>query len=227
MRRGCPAVIAPLVGRLAARAFDVNVPVGDPSVRRVIDVGCGYGDLLLYLRSRGCSVVGVEYDESAAQKGREYGLEIHVADIGELELPEASFDAAVLQHSLEHVPDPETLIAALGRIVRPGGTLHVALPNGDAAGLSGEQEAWGCLFNPEHFWYFDKASLNRLLARNGFVPRSVTYNMVWRNHWRLFRAEHGSAGTRAAMRRIGRFLIALKRNRARGGDILRATFVRL
>jgi SAM-dependent methyltransferase len=224
--RRAPAAI-PGARRLAARRFDVNVPVGDPSVRRVVDVGCGFGDLLLYLRSRGCSVIGVEYDHGAAAKGREYGLDIHVGDIRELRLRDASVDAAVLQHSLEHVPDPSGLIAELGRILRPGGTLHLALPNGDAAGLSGEREAWGCLFNPEHFWYFDRENLIGLLGRNGFVVGTVSHTVIWRNHWRLFRAEQGSAGSRAALRRIGRFLIALARKRRAGGDILRGVFVRV
>lgn len=209
-----------LVRDAAASIFDVNVPLGGHSVHRVIDVGCGYGDLLIYLRSRGCAVLGVEYDAAAAAKGREYGLDIHVGEISGLNLSTASVDAAVLQHSLEHVPDPEALVAELARIVRPGGTLHIAVPNGNAAGLFGEREAWGSLSNPEHFWYFDVKTLGALVTRNGFIPSEFSFKTLWRDHWRLVRTEWRSAGAVPALRRIGRFISALVRSRGRG-DILR------
>jgi SAM-dependent methyltransferase len=211
----------PLSRRITAWLLDVNIEIPHDEPRpRVVDVGCGYGDLLVYLQSRGCSVLGVEYDAAAAQRGAEYGVQIHVGELADLKLADASVDVAILQHSLEHVPAPDHLVEELGRVVRRGGTVHIAVPNGDAAGLSAEREAWGFLSFPLHFWYFDRDSLETLLSNAGFDVVEARSRTIWANHWRLWRAETGSSGLAAASRRIGRFMKASAGSRG-GGDILR------
>ena len=62
-------VLRPAMRRVAECVFDINIPLDGEAGRHVLDVGCGYGDLLLYLHSRGCSVQGVDLDERAAAKG--------------------------------------------------------------------------------------------------------------------------------------------------------------
>jgi SAM-dependent methyltransferase len=211
---------------LASWLFDINVDLRGSQRPRVIDVGCGYGDLLIYLKSRGCDVVGVDVSERAAAIGAEHDVPIHVGELNEFAFPDGAFDVAILQHSLEHVPDPRALITEIARIVRPGGTLHVAVPNGAAAGLYAEREAWGCLVNPEHFWYFDLASLERVLESAGFVTDHVRYRTVWRNHVRLWREEAASSGAAAASLRVTRFIRA-RVARHGSADILRLVARRL
>jgi SAM-dependent methyltransferase len=88
---------------------------------RVLDVACGHGRHLRYLRSRGHAMVGVDRDEAAlkAFEGVE-GIEIHVADIeaGPWPFASGSFDAVVVVNYLHRLLFP-TLIDAL----RPGGVL--------------------------------------------------------------------------------------------------------
>jgi SAM-dependent methyltransferase len=88
---------------------------------RVLDVACGHGRHLRYLRSLGLTVVGVDRDEAAlgALEGVG-GIEIHVADIeaGPWPFASGSFDAVVVVNYLHRLLFP-TLIDAL----RPGGVL--------------------------------------------------------------------------------------------------------
>ncbi|MGB9182808.1 MAG: methionine biosynthesis protein MetW [Solirubrobacteraceae bacterium] len=81
---------------LARYQFDVILPVTRTSV---LDVGCGHGDLLMYQRSRGSTVVGIERGGVAAASGRQEGLEVH-EDLEHAVLPPETFSDVVMQHSL-------------------------------------------------------------------------------------------------------------------------------
>lgn len=163
-----PEFVAMVGGPVGRRVFDINVGIGEPPPR-VLDVGCGFGDLLLYLQQRGCDVLGVESDPGAAAVGSELGVPIRTEPLGELDLAPASFDVVVMSHSLEHLDDPLTALTEVARVLRPGGTLHLAVPNGAAPGLEQQKEEWGALCYPVHFWYFDPHTLSSLLARAGFA----------------------------------------------------------
>lgn len=209
---------------LARWAFDINVSLEGNHRRRVLEVGCGYGDLLIYLQSRGCEVQGVDLDPRAAERGKQYGVPIHAGTLDELELPEASFDVAILCHSLEHLPDPRRDLTEVARVLKPGGHLHVAVPNGNAVGLRLEGIAWPHLSHPLHFWYFDQATLARLARETGFEPAQAhsTSRLHYLGTWRQrLRTEGFYSATRALARFTWHSCLT-----AGGGDVLRMIAVR-
>ena len=189
--------------------FDVNPPARGT----VVDIGCGYGDLIAYLKSRGASVLGIELSAAAVRAAAELGAPVVLGDPTDLALDDRSVDIAVLQHSLEHFPDPEAAIREVARILKPDGQVHIAVPNGGSAGLRVQTDAWGCLDNPKHFWYFDLASLSALLARHGLGAVRTSSKTIWANHRNLWRA------TGWPPREIAAYLRA--RTRAGSGDTLR------
>ena len=70
---------------------------------RLLDVGCGSGERLALLQSLGWEVVGQEVDSSAAQHARDhYGVDVRIGTLEAIGLPEASFDAVVANHVIEH-----------------------------------------------------------------------------------------------------------------------------
>ena len=98
--------------------------------RRVLEVGCGWGELAERIRAElGCEVVALDTSERMVELARERGVEAVVGDVQELPFADGSFDAAVAAWMLYHVPDLDRGVAELARVLRPGGTL-VAVTNG-------------------------------------------------------------------------------------------------
>lgn len=111
-----------------------------PAGRRIVDVGCGSGELVRWLRNQGAEVVGVECGEEMLRLAREADPdhpETYLEGVGQdLPLPDASVDAVTMSFSLHHVPR-EAMLDALRearRVLRPGGTLYVAEPLSQGAG---------------------------------------------------------------------------------------------
>jgi SAM-dependent methyltransferase len=213
--------LASPVGRaIADWAFDINVPLHGAHGRRVLEIGSGYGDLLIYLKDRGCQVLGIDPSPEAAEAGRRHGVEIRVGFVADLALPPASFDAIVMCHSLEHVPDPNVELAEVARLLASGGRLHLAVPNGNAVRLDLDGVHWAHLSHPLHLWYFDAQTLTRLLARHGLEPvrpPSTTTRHHALKHWiGECRRGHLIAGTR----QFAKFIAATARS-PDGGDVLR------
>lgn len=96
---------------------------------RVIDLGCGDGRLLAKLQdAHDCSAVGVELDEAQFQSALGRGIAVIRADLdrGLGEIPDDSFDVAVLSQTLQQVRHPRELLREMMRIARQA---LVVVPN--------------------------------------------------------------------------------------------------
>jgi 2-polyprenyl-3-methyl-5-hydroxy-6-metoxy-1,4-benzoquinol methylase len=99
--------------------------------KRVLDVGCSSGYLARPLVQRGCVVVGIEQDATAAEEARSVCAEVLVGDVETLELPfePASFDVVLCGDLIEHLRDPEAFLARVRPLLRRGGRLVLTTPN--------------------------------------------------------------------------------------------------
>lgn len=99
----------------------------------VLDVGCATGYLGAVLARRGCRVVGIEVDPAAAAEAREVLTEVVEADVDGAELDllvgERRFDVVVLADVLEHLVHPEPVLRSAARVLKPGGSVVVSVPN--------------------------------------------------------------------------------------------------
>jgi 2-polyprenyl-3-methyl-5-hydroxy-6-metoxy-1,4-benzoquinol methylase len=110
---------------------------GVPLDGRVLDFGCGPGYLLEKLAAKGVDCHGVEFStesaESARARLRSQGSAgtVEVARGIPTHLPGGSFDLVFFLETLEHLLEEERTptVAELGRLLRPGGTLVVTVPN--------------------------------------------------------------------------------------------------
>jgi SAM-dependent methyltransferase len=105
-----------------------------PQALRVLDVGCafGYGAAAVVARGpAGRVVVGVERDpEHLEMAARRFPwLRILDADAAELPVPDGCADAVLLLDVMEHVAEPERVLAEAHRVLRPRGTLIVSVPH--------------------------------------------------------------------------------------------------
>ena len=108
---------------------DIQQIVG-PRAGRVLDVGCGEGALGHALKESGAAcVVGVEADPAAAAVARERLDALVEGDAGAVDLPPGPFDWIVFADVLEHLPDPDAVLARYTGLLGPGGSVVVSLPN--------------------------------------------------------------------------------------------------
>jgi len=103
---------------------------------RVLDWGCGWGQMTELLKGRGLEVEAFDFRPEAPVEGRQPlerfpAIEAYLShDPVTLPYADASFDAVLSCGVLEHVGDPDASLDELHRILRPGGTLYVyKLPN--------------------------------------------------------------------------------------------------
>ncbi|MCW2980215.1 MAG: Cyclopropane-fatty-acyl-phospholipid synthase [Solirubrobacterales bacterium] len=76
--------------------------------RRVLDLGCGWGPLLAYVRERGGDGVGVTLSSAQAKACRRHGLEVHLQDAREVTAADfGNFDAVASLGAFEHFCSPE------------------------------------------------------------------------------------------------------------------------
>jgi len=102
--------------------------VGGPG-RRVLDLGCRYG-ALTRAYAEGNDIVGVDVDREALAEAAKLGIQTRWADVEEpLPFEDASFDVVVAGELIEHLRDPERLVAEIRRVLRPGGTFVGSVPN--------------------------------------------------------------------------------------------------
>lgn len=98
--------------------------------RRVLEVGCGWGDLAVRLRDElAATVVAVDISQRMVQLAREQGVDARVGDVRELPFADGEFDCVTANWMLYHVADLDLGISELARVLRPGGRL-VAATNG-------------------------------------------------------------------------------------------------
>lgn len=147
--------------------------------KRVLDIGCSTGYLGEALVAAGCSVSGIEYDEAAAEKARAHLDPVVVADLDRLDFvdsfEDASFDVLVLGDVLEHLADPVAVLRTALRLLAPGGSVVISVPNvtHGSVRLALLQGRWQYtetgLLDRTHIRFFTRSSLHALLAEAGLV----------------------------------------------------------
>ena len=163
--------------------------------RRILDVGCATGDLLQAIRREGnANVSGVEPGERAAGIARERGLDVRQGMLEDAAFPDASFDTIILAHTLEHVRDPIATLREIRRVLAPGGTLILWLPNADSIEARVLGHRWIGYDPPRHLTTFSVATLTHALEATGFRVTQVRHEAVglewaWAlRHWLRDRA---------------------------------------
>ena len=137
---------------------------------RLLDVGCGVGDLAAAFARRGWEACGIEPSPIAAAHARAAGVDAVVGTLDDAPWPMAHFDAIIFNHSLEHVDDPAATMATAARLLRPGGVVAIAVPNFGSPHRLLFGSAWFQLDLPRHLQHFDRDSLTGLVRRAGLRP---------------------------------------------------------
>jgi SAM-dependent methyltransferase len=152
---------------------------------RALDVGCGDGSFLQGLAERGWEVFGTELSASIAATAKQrLGDRVLAEDVETAAYPGASFDLITFWHVLEHLANPLTALAEARRLIKPNGTVLIAVPNIRSFQAQLFKQDWLHLDVPRHRWHFEPRTLALLADRCGFQVERV----------RHFSAEYGPFG---------------------------------
>lgn len=129
---------------------------------RLLDIGCGVGDFLLYAKEKGCEITGIEPSEDA-RKIAEKKLDCKILAPSDLEkIPDNSFDIITMWHVLEHVADLKTEIYHLQRLLKENGRLVIALPNYKSYDAEYYKDKWAAYDVPRHLNHFSQTSIKNI-----------------------------------------------------------------
>lgn len=140
-----------------------------------LDVGCGTGDFLAYLKKKGYSTAGVEVSADARTLAEAKGLKI--ADKLEAIPPQAQFHVITLWHVLEHVPDPRQTLEQLHARCADDGLLVIAVPDHESWDCKHYGAKWAAWDVPRHLSHFRREDMRRLFLESGFEP--IATKKMW------------------------------------------------
>lgn len=150
--------------RVTLLAIERHRATGD-----LLDLGCWVGFALDEARLRGWRPVGVEPSAFASSFARErLGLDVRTSELLDADLEPGTFDAAIMDDVLEHLPDPGRALDRVAELLRTGGVLHLALPDAGSALARAMGRRWWSVL-PTHVHYFTRHSLSVLLERRGWT----------------------------------------------------------
>ncbi len=142
-----------------------------PAGSRILDVGCGSGRDLLWLRRRGFAMTGFERVEAlAALAEAQSGCPVIRGDFRTFDFSQLSFDALLLVAALVHVAhgDLEGVLCNILRCLKPGAVVLLSLKRGEGS----DQDRTG-----RRFYRWQPAALDPVLHRTGLIQLAMTENV--------------------------------------------------
>ena len=136
----------------------------------ILDVGCGDGRFLAACgKVGGFQLTGIELCGPAADRAAARpGVAVLRGGLSTVEIPEGTLDLVTLTHVYEHLREPDIVLSRLARIIRSGGYLYLAFPNGAGWQARWFGPAWFHLDPPRHLAFVPPQVLVRALSDLGF-----------------------------------------------------------
>lgn len=135
---------------------------------RLLDVGCGSGSLLEAAARGGWTAEGLEVSQSAVDHARGLGFKVFCGEMAAANYPTGFFDVVTASEVFEHVPDPQSLIRDIARVLRPGGLLWATTPHGRGLSAQALGLKWSAVSPPKHLQLFSVPGIRKALVAAGF-----------------------------------------------------------
>lgn len=133
--------------------------------KKLLDVGCGTGDFLQVAKHNNWKISGIEPNPQARAIANNK-TDNSVFDIDQLLIFQPdSFDVITLWHVLEHLPNLEEHVQIIKKLLKPNGTLIIAVPNYKSYDAKYYKEFWAAYDAPRHLWHFNKISISKIFSK--------------------------------------------------------------
>jgi 2-polyprenyl-3-methyl-5-hydroxy-6-metoxy-1,4-benzoquinol methylase len=157
---------------------------------RFLEIGCGAGGILAQALESGvgeCHAVEPNRDDANFVARRLPGAKVIRDVFQEADLPDSFYDVAASVEVLEHVVSPRAFLQKCRSILKPGGQIHLEVPNFDDVLLSTykDNSYQDFFYHKAHIHYFTRESLTRLCSECGFQGTTQSFlmypffNHVW------------------------------------------------
>ncbi|UTW51164.1 class I SAM-dependent methyltransferase [bacterium SCSIO 12827] len=139
-----------------------------PTGGRFLDVGCNGGFVVEAAREAGLDAWGLEVDGVSLAYAREhYPKNNYFLGLVEDFQPDQGFDLIYTSEVIEHVSDVRPFMAAIARLLNPGGVVYVTTPDISHWRRPRDLDTWDGFNPPVHCVYFNPASMRLLLESMG------------------------------------------------------------
>ena len=114
---------------IAERVMLARLP--NPTNKKILDVGCGTGDVSLELQKIGFEVTGLDFSSVGVEKAKEKGINAKKCNLDKegIPFPANYFDVIWAGDVIEHVFDPIFLLNEMNRVLKNEGTIFISTPN--------------------------------------------------------------------------------------------------
>lgn len=155
-----------------------RIATRDQKSGKLLDVGCATGTFLKYMQEQSdWDVSGVELNPHAAQIAKKQGLNVYNGTLENAKFPSNSFDVITLWDVLEHLYDPTSSLREIRRILKPGGTLIIRVPNLDSRDAKWFGTTWAGWDAPRHLYVFTPDTLTQLVETTGLQTKTIKCNI--------------------------------------------------
>ncbi len=155
------------------RKFRIVVRASGREKGTLLDLGAGTGYFLRTMQNKGWQVTGTEKEERAREVACSQGALRLLPAEDFFSLPPCSFDVITLWHVMEHLHNLEGFWNRFPLLLKPEGTLVIALPNPGSADARHYGEFWAAWDVPRHLWHFTPDNIRQLAGKAGFVLKSM------------------------------------------------------
>lgn len=141
----------------------------------VLDFGSGKGQFLAVAKQMGWNGLGIETAQKRADFANEkYGVEVLTELYTEGEIGTGNFDLITLNHVLEHLPEPISLVnVVLEENLAPTGLIYIEVPRADSWQAKLARESWIHWDIPRHLTHWTEANLEAQFSKIGFEKVAV------------------------------------------------------
>ncbi len=146
----------------------------------LLDVGCATGLFMIEAEKAGFEVYGVDVSKYAIDIAKKrFKNKVKQSSIEQAHFKKNTFDVITLFDVIEHVSKPRTVLKKLRSLLMDNGLL--VINTGDTGSLFAKMQGsyWHFFIPPQHFFYFSKSTLSKLLSQEGFEVLRVEHKGKW------------------------------------------------